>query len=509
MKLSRFLLSGVVLSLAACNLAPDYHAPPVEVPTTYKEAGPWQKAQPSDALPRGAWWASYGDETLSALEPQIEAANFDLAAAVARYDQARAFAVQAQSGEYPQVNLNASFSANKQSATRPLRGAASPTTYGANQLGASASYEVDLWGKIRNAAAAGRALAQASAADVAFARLSLQTELATDYFSLRGLDADAKLLNETVVAYQKAYDLTRQLLSGKIVADIDVSRAETQLRMARAQVSDVAARRALLEHAIASLIGKPASEFSIPVKVLAFKLPAEPAGVPSVLLQRRPDIAAAERNVMAANAEIGVARAAFYPSISLGLLGGTQSTGLGLLSASNSFWSLGPSISMPLFDGGNLEGQESGAYAKFREAGATYRSTVLGAFQQVEDNLALLHWLGQEAVDEDAAVKAAQHTLDQAFTLYRQGTTSYLEVVIAQTALLQAQLTALDLQTRRFSANVALVSAVGGGWDVASLPTEDEVLQLAPNSLETNAPAQAKSGIIGKVGHWLGLSSSK
>jgi NodT family efflux transporter outer membrane factor (OMF) lipoprotein len=469
-----FVGLGAALLLGACSLAPPYSPPAVATPPAYKEAvGPWRPANPTDRLPRGAWWTRFGDDTLNRLEPQLDSANADLAAAVARYDQARAFATEARAGLFPQVDAGASLSTNKQSMNRPLRvpTANTPNYYGANQLDMQVGYEIDLWGKIRNTAAAGKDMAQASAADLASARLSLEAELAIDYFSLRGLDADAQLLNDTVTAYQKSRDLTQKLFDGKLVGSIDVSRSETQLRLAKAQVADIASRRALLEHAIAVLIGQPPAAFTLPPQPALPAPPEVPTGLPSVMLQRRPDIASAERQMAAANARIGVARAAFYPSITLGLLGGTQSTNLGLLQAANSFWALGPSVSLPIFHGGFLKAQEKASYASFDEMSANYRSTVLNAFAQVEDNLALLHWLGDESVQEDAAVGAAQHTLDEALNLYRQGADSYLDVVTAQTPLLQAQQQALDLRTRRVLAAVALVRALGGGWDTSELPS--------------------------------------
>jgi NodT family efflux transporter outer membrane factor (OMF) lipoprotein len=476
-----------VLTLAAlltgCNLAPDYHPPLVQVPAAYKEVGPWRPAQPADALPRTTWWQLFGDDTLNRLEAQIDTANPDLAASVAHYDQSRALAAEAAAGLSPQVTLGASLSANRQSKDRPLRGSSQPSFYGSNQIDAQAGYEIDFWGKLHNEAAIGTDQAQASAADLATTRLSLEAELATDYMTLRGLDAQARLFADTVGAYQKALDLTQQRFEGKIASSLDVSRAETQLDTAKAQVSDIAARRALLEHAIAALIGKPAGDFSLAAQVIPFKLPDIPAGVPADLLQRRPDIASAERAVSAANAGIGVARAAFYPSVSLNLLGGTQSTNLNLFSMANSFWSIGPDVSLPIFTGGLLDAEESAAYAQFREAGAQYRSVVLGAFQQVEDDAAQLHWLGQESTDEEAGVVAAQHTLDVALTLYKEGADSYLEVVTAQTALLQAQQSALDLQTRRQLADIGLVRALGGGWDATELPSDAAAAKLAANTM--------------------------
>ena len=477
------LIATIAVLLGGCNLAPDYHVPRVVVSTAYKETGPWKPARPMDNLPRGAWWQQYGDRTLDELEARIDTANPNLAAAVARYDQARAFAAEAAAGLYPQVQLGASLSTNKQSKDRPLRGATQPNYYGANTLDAIASYEIDFWGKLRNQAAAGAASAQASAADLATIHLGLQAELATNYLLLRGLDADIALLADTVNAYQKALDLTVRRFEGKIASGMDVSRAQTQLYTVRALLSDTSAKRALLEHAIAALVGEPASDFSIPVRAVSIQPPDVPTGIPSELLQRRPDIASAERAVSAANSGIGVARAAFYPSFSLNLIGGTQSTELNLFSGPNSFWSLGPSVSLPLFTGGALEAQESVAYANFRQASANYRATVLNAFLEVEDNLALRNWLGREYTDEEAATKAAQHTLEIALNLYRDGAESYLEVVTAQTALLQTQQTALDIHTRLLAANVGLIRALGGGWDTADLPSDHEATELAGNNM--------------------------
>jgi len=477
------------LLLGACSMAPAYQPPPLPIPPAYKEDGPWRPAQPADGQPRGPWWARFGDADLNRLEPQLDAANPDLAAAVARYDQARAFAARAESGLLPQLDAQGELSANKQSAHRPLRssGSSQPTYYGANQIGGVASYEVDFWGQIRNQVTAGKALAQASAAGLASARLSLETELASDYFALRGLDADAKLLDDTVDAYQKALELTQRLFDGKLVSSMDVSRAQTQLETARAQASDVAGRRAMLEHAVAILVGQPPAAFSLPARPDVAPAPAIPTGLPSDLLQRRPDIASAERQMMAANAQIGVARAAFYPSLSINALGGTQSTDLNLLSAANSFWAVGPNVSLPIFDGGLLKAQESTAWARFRETSADYRSTVLKAFAEVEDNLAQLHWLGQETSQEDAAVQAAQHTLDVALNLYRQGADSYLDVVTAQTPLLQAQQQALDLRTRRVLAAVGLIRALGGGWDTIDLPSSAQAAKLGQNNVTSRA----------------------
>ena len=458
------------LALAGCNLAPPYTPPTVTIPDSYKEAGPWQPAEPADAEPRGSWWQEYGDPELDRLEGQIDAGNQTLAASVAVYDQARAFAGEAEAGLYPQIGLGGTLSSNRQSAHRPLRSSNQPTYYGANTIDAQADFEVDLWGKVRDAVAAGKAEAQASAADLESVRQSLHAELANDYVTLRGLDEEIILLNDTVDAYGKALTLVQNRFKGDVASGVDVAQAETQLASAKAQISEVTARRALLEHAIASLIGQPAPAFSLPQSAAPIAQPAVPAGIPSTLLQRRPDIAAAERDVAAANQQIGIAKAAFYPSLSLSLLGGFQNTGLNLLSLPESFWSIGPAAALPLFEGGLRHAELAGAEAAFVAAGARYRTTVLNAFQDVEDNLALLHWLGQSAEDEDAATTAAKRSVSLALTLYRDGAENYLQVVTAQTAALDAERAALDLRTRRLQASVELIRALGGGWSTKDLP---------------------------------------
>lgn len=468
------LVAGVLL-LAGCNFAPQYKLPVVSVPTPYKEAAVWRPAQPLDEIPRRNWWTLYHDPLLDRLEPQISTENQTLAGTLALFEQARAYAAEAEAGLFPEIAVNAALSTNRQSENRPLRGRAQPNEYGANTIDAAASYEIDVWGRVRNAVAAGKAAAQASAADLATLRLSLQGELANDYLTLRGLDEQARLLADTVSTYTRALELTQNRFAGKIASGIDVSRAETQLDAARAQVSDVAARRALLEHAIATLVGQPATLFSIPGGRLPAHLPNIPPGLPSTLLERRPDVAAAERRMKAANAVVGVARAAFYPAISLSLIGGWQDTGLGFFRAPNEFWSLGPSLALPLFQGGLRNAEEEAALGAFRQATANYRGAVLQAFQEVEDNLALLGWLAQEARDEVRAADAARRTLDMSLQLYREGAVSYLEVVTAQTAELSAEQATLDLDTRRLEASVSLIRALGGGWERQDLPDGDSV----------------------------------
>jgi NodT family efflux transporter outer membrane factor (OMF) lipoprotein len=471
---------GCMVTLAGCDFAPPYHPPTVAVPSAFKEAvvaspvkaGPWRPAQPADAVPRGPWWEVYHNPELDRLEPQVDAGNQTLAQTLAVYNQARAFAREAEAGLYPTVGLGGTISTNKQSAHRPLRSANQPTYFGANTIDAQASYEVDVWGRIRDFVAAGKAAAQANAADLEEVRLSLHAELANDFVTLRGLDEQIQLLNTTVGAYARALTLVQNRFRGDIASGVDVAQAETQLASAKSQISDVMSRRQLLEHAIATLIGQPAPAFSLAASAVPIRQPNIPAGIPSTLLQRRPDIAAAERQAASANQLVGVATAAFYPSFSLNLVGGLQNTGINLLSLPLSFWSLGPSVSAPIFEGGLLRAELAGAKAAFDSAGASYRATVLNALQEVEDDLALLHWLRQAARDEDTAVAAAQRSVTMALALYRDGAQNYLQVIIAQTAELSAEQTALDLRTRRLQASIGLIRATGGGWTTNDLPSE-------------------------------------
>ncbi len=469
------------LLLSACSLAPDYKVPQIPKAAAYKETGPWIEATAGDALPPGSWWELYSDTILTALESRIENSNPTLAEAVARYDAAQGYLNQAQSGLFPTMDTGGHADTDKQSTNRPLRSASQPTYYGDDLAGISAAWDLDLWGRIRNQVAAGKYQAEASFADLAALRLSLQAQLADDYLDLRGLDAEAKLLSDTVAVYGKALDLTNDRHEKGIASGLDVGRAQTQLYDVQAQAADIAARRALLEHAIASLVGETASSFAIAPAIIAYKVPNVPAGIPSTLLQRRPDIAAAERLVAASNADIGVARAAFYPDISLSALAGFQNTGNdSLFTAPDAFWALGPSMALTLFDAGRHEGQLAVANAANAGAVAAYRATVLKAFQDVEDNLALLNRLAEEADVKAASVTAATRTADLATALYRNGALGFLDVVVAQTTALSVQEAALTIQTRRLEASVGLIHALGGGWSDTQMPTFAGISGKAP-----------------------------
>ncbi|RKT22108.1 NodT family efflux transporter outer membrane factor (OMF) lipoprotein [Paraburkholderia sp. RAU2J] len=460
--------------VSGCSFAPPYQVPPSAMPSAFKEAGGWQLAEPADHMPRGEWWTVYRDPVLDELESKVAGANPDLAAAIARHDQAQAYLDQARAGLFPTIGAYSQFSRSRQSDDRPLRGANQPALYNSATVDVGLNYDLDLWGKVRNEVAAGKAAEQASQYDIESLQLSLQAKLAEAYFHLRGLDRQQELLADTVRTYEHALQLTESRHGGGIASDLDVSRAQTQLESARASVEDVSARRALYEHAIATIAGEAASKFSLAPAVAPTYLPSIPAGVPLALLQRRPDIAAAERHVAQANAQIGVAKAAFFPDVSLGLDGGYQSTTLSpWLAAPNEMWSIGPSLLMTLFDGGRRAAVTRQAQAKLAENGEKYKATVLLAVQQVEDQLSQLHYLGNESAKEEGALSAAQRTLELSMSRYRDGVVSYLDVVTAQAIELETQTLVLDLQTRELIASAALIDALGGGWanEPADMPT--------------------------------------
>jgi NodT family efflux transporter outer membrane factor (OMF) lipoprotein len=458
--------AALTLLLGACSLAPPLKTPDIPTADAYKEMGPWTRAQPSDQLPRDSWWTLYDNTELDELEKSLIAGNPTLAAALANYAQARAVADQARAGLFPTIGVNANVTRDRDSINAPLRLPAAPAYYNYNSVGGSVSYELDLWGQIRNEVAAGRANAAAAAADLENARLSLIAQLVEDYVQLRSLDRESAILDETVKAYTRALELTQQRHDAGIAPGLDVSQAQTQLDAARSQAAQTLAQRALMEHAIAALLGVSASTFSIKPQIVAITLPQIPTGVPATLLQRRPDIAGAQRLMMAANANIGVARAAYFPMLTLGAQGGFESKSFSnWLSAPSAFWAVGPNALLSVFDGGLRRAQVAQARAQFDSSAAYYRSTAVSAFQQVEDSLATLNHYHDASVDEKAAVDAAQRTLDFSMALYKQGATDYLTVVTSQTALLQNQLQALTLDTLQLTASVDLIRALGGGWE--------------------------------------------
>lgn len=457
---------GVAL-LGGCSLAPTYHAPNLPpLPAHFKEGDTaWKLATPADQTSRGSWWTVYGDATLNRLETKLDADNPSLAAALARYDAARAFESQLGAGLFPHLGVMANPVRARQSNNRPLRGNNQPNEYDSDTASLQADFDLDLWGRVRNEVSEGRALAQSSQADLASAKVSLEAQLAEDYVRLHGYDIQVRILQDALNAYQRALQLTENRHSGGVASGLDVSRAQTQLDDAQAQVTDLLAQRALTEHAMASLVGVPASSFSIAPEQASLQVPVTPVGLPSTLLERRPDIAAAERRVFAANAGIGVARAAFFPDVSLSGSVGFQNTGMdNLLAIGNRFWALGPLATLNIFDAGLRRAQLREAHAHFDQASAEYRQTVLTAFREVEDDLSLLQQLGIEAKQEDQAFAAAQKTLNIATNRYREGIVNYLDVVTAQTAALSAQRNAETIRTRRLQASVDLIRALGGGW---------------------------------------------
>jgi NodT family efflux transporter outer membrane factor (OMF) lipoprotein len=474
----RAALSAMLCAtLGACSLAPPLKVPEVPVAASYREGAPWSQAQPADELPRGAWWTLYGDEQLNALQQRLIANSPDLAAALARYNQAKAISDESRSGLFPSLAGIANVQRDRQSELAPLRvlGPNSPNQYGSATIGLQANYEFDLWGRIRNQVNSSSFSAQAAQADLESARLSLQAQLADSYIALRGLEREAVLLADTVAAYARAVELTTKRRGAGIASGLDVARAQTQLESARSLAEQTLAQRALIEHAIAALVGESASSFTIEPRLAGIVLPQIPAGVPSTLLQRRPDIAAAQRRIAAANANIGVARAAFFPAVTLSALAGFQSSNIAnFISAPNIFWATGPSLFLTLFDAGKRDAEVARTRAVLDETGAQYRGVVLGAFQQVEDNLALLDKYRAAAESERAAVAAAQKSLDFATARYRQGAVNYLEVVTSQTATLQTQREALDLDTRQRRASVQLIRALGGGWSASAQPAAGE-----------------------------------
>jgi len=470
--LCALVVAGAVVFLSSCTVGPDYVKPSAEIPVSYKEMSQWKKARPQDNIIKGRWWEIYKDHELNALEEQVNISNQNIAQAEAQFRVAQALVREARAGYFPTVTAGASAVRSRSKVTSGKGSSATsfPIIASDYTLPVDVSWAPDVWGRVRRTVEASRANAQASEADLEGARLSVQSSLAQDYFQLRSLDADKQLLESSVSSYRKFLELTKNQYSAGVVSRASVLQAETQLKTTEAQAIDVGVQRAQLEHAIALLVGKPASDFSIPVSPLAAVPPQIPAGIPSELLERRPDIAAAERLMAAANAQIGVAEAAFYPDITLSASGGFQSPDITRwLTWPSRFWSVGSSLSETVFEGGLLRAQSDQARAAYDASVASYRQTVLTAFQEVEDNLAALRILEHESEVQDEVVKAAQQSVTLTTNQYKAGTASAIEVIVTQTAELSNEKTAIDLMGRRMTASALLIAALGGGWNASEL----------------------------------------
>ncbi len=532
-------IAAGLMMLPACNPAPKYSRPSAPLPAGYKEAPPqfkegtgWVVAQPGDNKLRPKWWEMYNDPQLNALEEQVAISNQTVIQAEANFRAARALVVTARSALFPTIGGTASYSrahysANSRNILVPGSGSSGTTTTtttssstttntgttttgtttssgsgtGGSTFGSSAlnnysiaadiSYSVDFWHKVRNTIAANSYSAQASAADVATATLSTQAELAQDYFEVRALDTQEGILQDTLKNYRDLLNLTLTLFKAGIDSDQDVAQAQTQVDTTTAQATDLGVARAQYEHALATLTGKPASEFSLAVAPFVPNPPTVPVSLPSQLLERRPDIAAAERQVAAANSQIGVARAAYYPTLGLSATGGLQSAALtSWFTWPSRVWSLGPSLSQTLLDFGARRGAVEQSEASYDAAVAGYRETVLSDFQAVEDNLASLRILAEEVSQYDTAVKSSSHYLDLAITRFRSGVDSYLNVITAQNTLLGNRQTQVQAQLRQMTSSVALIMALGGGWDASQLPNYDQLLKKPPKWSSGGAPLQ-------------------
>ncbi|MEW5305899.1 MAG: hypothetical protein WDW36_008411 [Sanguina aurantia] len=457
------------IAMAGCSLAPAYKAPPVPVAAAYQNAtvtagqdSLWQTAQPSDQIPRDHWWQAYHDPQLDQLQVRLLANNADIAAALAHFRQAQAFDLQSRSALFPTVSTNANGQRDRESDTKPLRGTTSPANYNSFTVGAEVDYEVDLWGRVRNTVEAAKDQTLAANADLASAQLSLQTQLVDNYIQIRGLDRQIALFQQSIDAFQKALKLTQNLHTGGIVSGLDVARAQSQLSSAKSLWSQAQAQRALIQDAIAVLVGDSADTFTLATQTDTIALPAVPIGLPTTLLQRRPDIAAAERRVAAANAQIGIARAAYFPSLTLSAQGGFQSAQYpGLLTAPNHFWAIGPSLFETIFDGGKRK-----AVVRAAQAATDPAATVLGECVCAGGCSKPYR---RCRTDQKDAADAAQHSVDLSMDRYKQGAVGYLDVVQSQTTALEAQRTLLSLETSQLRASVQLIKALGGGWTTGDM----------------------------------------
>ena len=491
---ARMCLAVTSCLLAGCTVGPKYHTPTAETPAAYKELTPadykntegWKVAQPKDDALRGKWWEIFKDPQLNALEEKVNVSNQNIAAAAASFFAARALVKEARSQLFPRVTTNPAITVQRPSATlssSKTEGSTSSAvgTFTDYTLPFDATWEPDLFGRIRNTIKSAAYGAQASAADLENTRLTVQADVAVDYFQLRGQDALKQLLDSTVVAFQQTLDLTRALYETGIGTDEAVAQAETQLEATQAQDAALGAQRAEFEHALAMLTGQPASTFSIPIEPLKSSPPAIPFGVPSQLLERRPDIAAAERLVAQANAQIGIARAAYFPTVTLSAAAGLESTAIASwFTWPSRFFSVGPAAAETIFDAGLRRATMEQFRAQYDETVANYRQTVLTAFQQVEDNLASLRILSVEIQYQDTAVKSAEKSLAIAKDRYKLGIDPYLNVLTAQTALLSNQETAVNLRIQQMTASGGLIEALGGGWNASQLPSPAQLISKVP-----------------------------
>ncbi|TMH83707.1 MAG: efflux transporter outer membrane subunit [Betaproteobacteria bacterium] len=467
---------AAILAIAlfgGCAVGPDYVRPDAEVPQAYKEAGAWKLAQPQDEASRGRWWEIFKDPQLDALLEQVEISNQNVLASEAQFRRARSLLAASRAGYFPTVAADASITRSR-SPTGLVGGTTAGRIITNRSASLDAGWELDLWGRVRRTVESNEANAQASAADLAAARLSAQAALASNYFLLRVLDAQKQILDENVGALQRSLDLTKNRYAAGVAAKVDLVQAETQLKSTLADAVDTGVQRAQLEHAIAVLIGKPPAAFSLPPTALAVTMPAIPPAVPSALLERRPDIAAAERTVAAANAQIGVAKAAYFPALSLsGSLGSRAADASQWFTAPSRFWSIGPALSLPLFDAGLRRAQTDQAIAAYDATVAEYRQAVLTGFQEVEDNLAALRILEEEAKVQEDAVRAARESVILTTNQYKAGTVSFLNVAVVQASQLNNERTAMGILGRRLVAAVTLVKALGGGWSAAEIAADN------------------------------------
>lgn len=472
MKPIRYLAVAFLIALGACKVGPTYTPPALKAPVAYKEADGWKTVQPNDDAPKGKWWAVFADQELDALEERVSVANEGLKVAEARFRQARAAIAVNNAARYPTIGSTPGVGGLRNSANRPGFPANLSTESSANlNLPFDLSYEVDLWGRVRRTIDASRDAAQASAADLETARLSLQAELAFQYYELRATEAQQRILSDTVRALENLVQLTRNRYEGGVAPKNDVAQATAQLESTRAELTDLSVSRAQREHAIAVLTGQAPAEFRLPVTPATLQPPAIPAQLPAQLLERRPDIAAMERRAAEANEQIGIAKTAFYPTVRFGLSGGLQGTSLlNWFSWPSRLWAMGPTAMQTLFDGGRRRAVSEGAQAAYDATIANYRQTTLSAFQEVEDNLAALRVLETEATQQASAIASAKESLQLATNRYQGGVDTYLQVLTAQTIALASERRAIDIQRRRMGASVLLIKALGGGWDRSQLP---------------------------------------